>query len=82
MIFRLSCVSVPTSRPILGESHEGLRHLFRFRLRGTGTSEDLLCEWGAQSESEVVERHAARGAHPDRGTVHLVWSSQASRVTG
>ena len=32
-------------------SHEELRHLFRFR-PNAGTSEDLLCERGAQSESE------------------------------
>ncbi len=31
--------------------HEELRHLFRFR-PSVGTSEDLLCERGAQSECE------------------------------
>ncbi len=63
--------SVPTSRPILGESpvtrDSGIYSGF---IPARGCPKICYASGGLSQNERVVERHAARGAHPYRGTVH------------
>ena len=82
IIFRFSSFSTNVASD-LGRvpSHEGLRHLFRFH-PSTGCPKICYASGGLSQNLRVVVRHAARGAHPCRGTVHHGASSQFARATG
>ena len=82
IIFRFSSFSTDVASD-LGRvsSHEG-SGIYSGFIPAWGCPKICYASGGLSQNTKVVERHAARGAHPCRGTVHHGASSQFARATG